>query len=115
MGEPVGRAHHELVKGELGVKLKKLLFGVLFLILLHLLLAEDKKRHRPVEQLLHGVLNIVRAAPLDDILSEGRRGIEDELVLRQFHHLGVVKIGRDKRSCEVGFQIAKHLGPNVTG
>ena len=85
------------------------------LIGVQLVLGEDLDLDVHLEQLLHGVLDVGHAAALDDVLTELGGGIENQLLIRQLHHLGVVKPGGNDRGGQPVFHMRQNLGPDIGG
>ena len=110
MGEPVGRADNEVIKGELGVIFNKLGLSDEFLLLFQLFFRIDLHGHVHLEQLLHGVLNIRLEPGQDDLLAEVGGRTEHQFLLGQLHHLGIVKPGGVRQQA---LQMDQNLRPDI--
>jgi len=106
VGKAVGGADNEVVKGKLGIEVHG---GDAFPLLLEgvqLLVAEDHQLRVGIEHFLQRVLNVIGAAAADDLPAEVRGGVQNQIVLVQLHHLGVVKPGRNGDSPQPLFHMA---------
>ena len=115
MGKPVGGAHHKIVKGKLGVKIHRRGRSTLIFPGGQLFVAEHQQLGVGIENLFQGVMDVVGAAAADDLPAEVRGGIENQIVLIQLHHLGIVEPGRHGNGAQAFFHMAQHLGPDVGG
>ena len=109
----VAVADDEVIEGELRIELNetRLLFARAVGVDLRFIQNDQLKLH--VEQILERFLNIDRAARDDHVLAEGRRREEDELLIGQLQHLGVVKPGRDDGGRELLLHVTENLRPDI--
>ena len=115
VGETVGRANHEIFKGELGIEIHGGGNVVLFLVGFHLRVAKDDDLGIGIKDFLQGVFNDLDIAPTDHFHPEFRGGIENELFLIQFDNFSVIKgIGYDDRT-QRSFQMPQDLSPDIGG
>ena len=106
VGEAVRRANHEVIEGELGIKVHGGGIFALGLPGVQLLVAKDQKLCVGVENLLQGVLNQVGAPAADDLPAKIRGRIENQVVFVQFYNLRVVKPGGDGHGAQTLFNVA---------
>ena len=114
MGEPVGGAHHEVIEGELGIEVHG---GggsfSLIEIVFPFLVSKNQQFGIGIKNFLQGILNIVGAAAADDLPAEVRRGIENQVVLVQLHHLRVIEPGRHGHGPQPLLHMAEDLCPDI--
>ena len=115
VGEPVGGAHHEVVKGELGVKVHGGGGLVLFQVVVPLRVSEYQELGIGIEDLFQGILDIVRAPAADDLPAEIRGGVENQVGFVQLHHLRVVEPGRHGHGAQAFLHVAEDLCPHIGG
>ena len=91
MGEPVGRTHHKVFKGKLGIEVHGRGHIVLFFIGLHLSGTEYDDLGIGIKDFFQSVFNDLSVTAADDFHPELRGGVEDQLFFVQLHHFGVIK------------------------
>ena len=114
MGKPVGGAHHEIIKGELGVEVHGGGSGLsLIEIVFPLLVSENQQFGVGIENFLQGILNVVGAPAADDLPAEVGRGVQNQIVFVQLHHLRVIEPGRHGHSPQPLLHMAEDLCPDI--
>ena len=115
MGEAVRGAYHEIVKGELGIKIHGgggLPFGLLGT---QFLVTEDQKLGIGVKDFLQRVLNQIGAPASDDFPAEIRGRVENQICFVQFHNLRVVQPGGNGNGSHPFLQTAQDFCPDIGG
>ena len=115
VGEAVAGTHDEILKGELGGKLQGAVFLAAGAVLGKLLVVEDDDLGVGIEDLLEGVLDIFGAAAGDDLPAEIRGGIEDQMLVVELHHLGVVEPARHGDGAQPLLHMDQNLRPDIGG
>ena len=112
-GKPVGGANHEIFEGELGIEIHDGIGLPPGLIFRQLLRTKDHQGDFCIENFLHGVLDILGAAALDDFLAEGRGSIKNQLLVIELHHLRIVKPSGDHSGCQAVFHVIQNFCPDI--
>ena len=115
VGELVGRAHHEPLKGVLLRAGEEQLVGLLLAEVLQLPLSQHHHLKVGGEQLVQRLLDGGQVAGHDDVPLEVGGGVENKPVGLQSHRHGVVKPGVDGGGGHVPLRLhqREHLGPDV--
>ena len=115
VGEFVGGAHHEALKGiVLGAGEEGAVHGLGGLgEVVQLPFAQDLHLEVGGKELVKGLLDIGDIALADDVPLEVGGRVDDEAVLLQGHGGAVVKPGVDRRGGHVRFHEGENLGPYV--
>ena len=115
VGEPVGGAHHKIIKGELGVKvhggdgLSLVAEGVPFLV------PKDQELGVGIKDFLQGILHEARTPAADNVPSEIGGGVENQVVFVQLHHLRIVEPGGNRDRSQTLLHVAEDLRPDIGG
>ena len=113
VGETVGGADNEVVKGKLGIEVHgRNAFPLLFEGV-QLFVTEDHQLRVGIEHFLQRVLNVIGAAAADNLPAEIRGGVQNQIVLVQLHHLGIVEPCRNGDSPQPLFHMAQNLCPHI--
>ena len=114
VGKPVGRTYHEILKGELGIEVHG--GHVLFILVpvgVQLLVVKYHQLGIGLEYLLQCIANGAGSPVPDHIPAKIRRGIDDQLLLGQLHHLGIVEPCLHRDGTQKLLQINEDLCPYI--
>ena len=115
MGKAVAGTHHEILKGELGGEFQG--GGVLAagVVLLQLLLVENDELGVGIEHFPQGILDVLGAAAGDDLPAEIGGRVEDQMLVIELHHLGVVEPAGNGDGTQPLLHVDQHLRPDISG
>ena len=113
VGEFVGRAHHEPLKGVLLGARQKDIVGFFLAEVLQLALSQDYHLEVGGEELVERLLDHGQIAGHDDVPLEVGGGVEHKPVGVQRHGGGVVKPGVDRGGGHIPLHEGEHLGPDI--
>ena len=113
VGEFVGRAHHEPLKGVLLGARQKDIVGFFLAEVLQLALSQDYHLEVGGEELVERLLDHGQIAGHNDVPLEVGGGVEHKPVGVQRHGGGVVKPGVDLGGRHIKKKKREHLGPDI--
>jgi hypothetical protein len=115
VGEAVGGANHEIVEGELGVKIHGRGGFALLLEGLQFLVTEDQQFGVGIELFFQGFMDISGVTATDNVPAKIVSRVQNQVLFIELHDLGIVKSGGDDDGAKLIFDIAENLGPDIGG
>ena len=112
VSKAVAGTNHKVIKGKFQI-IAGFLFLVFILIFIQLFITEDQKLCIGIKNLFQRIVNIFRAAAADDLPTEFRRTLEDQMLFRQFYDLSVIKPGSDGNTAKTLLHVAHNFGPHI--
>ena len=115
MGKAVGRAHHEIIKIKLGIKIHSGQTSTAVAMGVQLFVTENQQLGIGIEKLLQSLMDVVGTALANNIPAEIRGRIENQMLTGQLHHFCIVKPGGDGHSAQLLLHVTKDFRPNIGG